>query len=86
MNEDDSMTFDVIELEKPKLDWFHTYISSSPSTVSLYAHIIANTALAASDGSYYPHEKVGACAWIISTPDEKEWIKGGGVIPGEFTD
>ena len=86
VNEDDSMTFDVIELEKPKLDWFHTYISSSTSTASLYAHIISNTALAVSDGSYYPHEKVGACAWTISTPDGKEWIKGGGVIPGEHTD
>lgn len=35
-----------------------------------------------SDGSYYPFEDVGACAWIILTPDGKEIVQGGGVIPG----
>ena len=34
------------------------------------------------DVSYFPNERVGACAWIISSSDGSEWIQGGGVIPG----
>ena len=34
----------------------------------------------------FPLEEVGSCAWIISTPYGKEWIRGGGVVPGESYD
>ena len=40
------------------------------------------TAIAVSDGSFFPHSQVGACAWIISSPDGTEWVRGGGIIPG----
>ena len=45
-----------------------------------------STALVVSDGSYYPNEEAGACAWTISTLDGKEWVKGGGIIPGTCKD
>ena len=34
------------------------------------------------DGSYYESRNICTCGWIISTPDSKEWIKGGGALPG----
>ena len=45
-------------------------------------NIVSGTALAVSDGSYYPSKDVGAYAWTISVPDGKEKVQGGGVIPG----
>ena len=44
--------------------------------------IIDGSALAVSDGSYYPTEEVAACAWTVSTPDGKEHVEGGGMLPG----
>ena len=35
-----------------------------------------------SDGSYFPLQQVGACAWVIASSDGTEWICGGGLIPG----
>ena len=32
---------------------------------------------------FFSLPNTGACAWIISTPDGKEWIQGIGVVPGE---
>ena len=63
-------------------NWFTSSFSSSASTSSLLHHLTNGTALGVSDGSFYPSHKVGACAWIISTPDGNEWVKGGGIIPG----
>ena len=37
--------------------------------------------LVVSDGSYFPNERVGACAWIISSLDEVSgWGGGGGGV------
>ena len=44
------------------------------------------TAIAASDGSFFPVAKVAACSWIVSTPDLQEYIQGGCVVPGEYKD
>ena len=44
------------------------------------------TAISVSDGSFFLEAKVGSCAWILSSPDGREWIEGGGIIPGEDTD
>ena len=59
---------------------------SSDSTTNLSQNLLSGTAITASDCSYYPHDQVVACAWILSTPDTKEWIKGGGFIPGDKND
>ena len=58
------------------------HIVYSSTTSSLPQHIIQGSTVNVSDGSYYPRYNVGACAWIISTPDGLEYISGGGVIPG----
>jgi hypothetical protein len=54
------------------------YLHSSDKIDQLLENINSGTALAVSDGSYYPYEKIGAAAWIITAPDETQWIKGGG--------
>jgi hypothetical protein len=54
------------------------YLHSSDKIDQLLENINSGTALAVSDGSYYPYEKIGAAAWIITAPDERQWIKGGG--------
>ena len=38
-------------------------------------------ALAVSDGYYFTHELVGACAWTIASSDGSEWVEGGCIIP-----
>ena len=76
-----TLVLNDIQMTNPKIDWFNSYISFTANTSTLRQHIIAGTALAVSDGSYYPNEEVGACAWTISTPDGKERVQGGGVIP-----
>ena len=38
------------------------------------------TSITVSDGSFYSLRKNGAAAWIILTPDQSEWIDGGGVL------
>ena len=68
------------------MDWFNSYLSCTQNTATLKDCIISGTAIAVSDGSYYPTEEVGACAWTISTPDGKERVQGGGVIPGSKID
>ena len=49
---------------------------------SLHHHIIFGTTSAVSDESFDPSRHIGACACIVSTPDIKEWIRGGCGIPG----
>ena len=57
-------------------------IHATPSTKQLYASLLNGSALAVSDGSFYPSERVGACAWVISSSNGSEYIAGGGIIPG----
>lgn len=76
-----SDTFDAITIRHPTIQWFHQYLEASDNTASLYRHLRNGTAIAVSDGSYFPDEDVGACAWIIATPTGSEWITGGGLMP-----
>ena len=86
INRDTLITFDAIQLSEPKVDWFNTIITSSPTTSYLKECLLNGSAVGVSDGSYFPIQEVGACGWIISTPDGGEWIEGGGVIPGLQSD
>jgi hypothetical protein len=74
-------TFDTITIQQPSIRWFHKYLESTPQTHILRQHLLEGTAIAVSDGSYFPDEDVGACAWIIATPDGAQWISGGGSTP-----
>ena len=76
------ITLAEITMKNPKLDWFETHMSCSATTSKLRENIISDKALTVSGGSYYPLIEVGVCAWIISIPDGKERVQGGGVIPG----
>ena len=74
-------SFGDISFQPPKLKWFMSHLSSSPCTDRLLYHLLHDTALAVSDGSYFPLHRVGACAWVIATPDGLQWISGGGLVP-----
>jgi hypothetical protein len=67
---------------RPQEDWFLQQLSSSATTDDLWTCILQGNALMVSDGSYYPHEEVGACAWKIFTPCLTQWIQAGGLVPG----
>jgi len=69
-------------IPKPTLAWTMAHLDSSTTITNLIQSIRDGTALAVSDGSFYPLSRIGAAAWIISTPDQSEWIEGGGVLPG----
>ena len=74
--------FDAVKISKPTINWFNTSVTSSHSTTYLRECLINGTELGISNGSYVPIQEVGACGWIISTPDGTEWIEGRGAIPG----
>ena len=57
-------------------------ISHSDSLLSLHHHINTGTAISVSDGTFFPSHQIGAFAWIVSTPDLKEWIQGSSIVPG----
>ena len=76
----------AVTFQPPKLKWFMSHLSSSPRTDRLLHHLLHGTALAVSDGSYFPIHKVGACAWVVATPDGMQWISGGGIVPGTADD
>ena len=66
-----------LETHLPELKGTMDYLHSSDKIDQLLENINSGTALAVSDGSYYHYKKIGAAAWIITTPDETQWIKGG---------
>ena len=68
--------YGVIACHIPKLSWFSHHIEHSPSTSSLLHHIVNGSALGVSDGSFYPDVRLGACAWIVASPDGLEYILG----------
>ena len=80
------ISFDTISVTKPTIKWFMKNLTSSPNTFRLRQHLIAGTAYAVSDGSFFPDSRTGAAAWIVATPDGLEWIQGGGIIPGSPED
>ncbi len=59
-------------------EWFHC----SSSLSSLLVDLVTGQAVAVSDGSFYPDSKRASAAWIIASHDGKEFIKGGGLVPG----
>ena len=77
-----AFTFGNIKILKPRNDWFTNYVTATDTTDNLWMEILEDKAYAVSDGSFFPTSQTGACAWIISTRDGSEWIKGGGIIPG----
>ena len=76
-----AITFDAITITTPTIAWFSQHYDSSHSTQRLLHHLLAGTAIAVSDGSYFEEYDIGACGWIIATPDGEEWIEGGGLVP-----
>ena len=74
--------FDKIVVNQPAIVWFVHLLKSSTSTTSILNHLQSGIAVGFRDGSYYPHNCVGLCAWIGATPNGKKRIKGGGLIPG----
>ena len=84
--ENDILSFGHLQIKKPSMNWFLQSLSASPSTDQLITHLLQGTAVGVSDGSFFPRQKVGSCAWTISTPDGSEYIKGGGIIPGSPND
>ena len=74
----------AIPFLRPTEDWFLHNLQHSHDTDILWANILQGTALAISDGSFYPDESVGACAWKIATPCLTQWIKAGGLVPGPY--
>ena len=78
----DYISFGNIRVKIPQIDWFMQNISSSTSTDHLLGHILTGSAITVSDGSFFPQSNVGTCSWILATPDLKEYIKGGGIVPG----
>ena len=75
-------TLGMLSFKYPKINWFLSHLSSSNNTDILFDSIKKGKTLAVNDGSFFPFEEVGSCAWIIETPDGKEWIRGGGLVPG----
>ena len=61
-------------------------MSIANNTETLFDSTLKGHALAASGGIFFPLEEVGTCAWIIATPDRKEWNKGGQIVQGEPQD
>ena len=62
------------------------HLHATPSTKKLYGSLLNGTALAVSDGSFFPEQKVGSCAWVLASSDGSEYIAGGGLIPGSADD
>ena len=62
------------------------HIKYSTYTSKLQTDLLNGTAIAVSDGSFYPIEKVGSCGWILASSDGSQWIQGGGIIPGKPMD
>ena len=82
-NEDTLQYINAISYKPPQIDWFMKNIKSSKSTTHLKECIINVSALAVSDGSFFPLTNTGSCAWIIATPDGQKWIHSGGILSGE---
>ena len=67
---------------QPPLAWTMLHLESSPTITNLLQSIQDGATLAVGDGLFYPLSRIGAVAWIITTPDQSEWIEGGGVLLG----
>ena len=52
--------FDVISLLPPPIPWFNNHMQATSSTSSLKESLLTGTAIAVSDGSFFPLQKVGS--------------------------
>ena len=64
--------FDDISLLPPPIDCFFNHLEAADSTSLLKSSLLSGNALAVSDGSFYPIQQVGLCAWIIAFSDGTE--------------
>ena len=67
--------YDAVSFHQPKINWFMDRVQSSIQTTKLHNSLMEGSALAISDGSFFPIERVGACPWIIASSDGIEWIE-----------
>ena len=86
IDRDNLIIFDAIQISEPKVDWFNTSMNYLSTTSYSKEWLINGTTVGVSDSYYFPILEVGACGWIIATPDGIEWIESGGVIPGLLSD
>ncbi len=58
-------------------------LQSYNHTSKLFESLMNGSVPTVSNGSlFFQTERVGACAWAISSSDGSEWIEGGGIILG----
>ena len=62
--------------------WCAQRVRASPQLEQLYHELISGKACIVSDGSHYQLQLKAGAGWIISTSDCKQYIYGGGTIPG----
>lgn len=75
-------TLGPISVTQPSCPWMLRDIEHSQSVDELWGDILTGEAILVSDGSFFPEEKVGAAAWILSSSTGTQWIAGGGRISG----
>ena len=66
--------------------WILSHIARSRKLSKLLQDFKTGQARVCSDGSYYPHNGKGAAAWRIESRCGKEFIEGGGQVPGLHND
>ena len=64
----DTIVFDKIVVNQPAINWLVHFLKFSTSTISVLKHLKSDTAVGISDGSYYPHNCVGACDYYRLDP------------------
>ena len=66
--------------------WSMTYLDRSDSLTTLYSDFNAGKVRTCCDGSYMPSTGKGTAAWRIESENGREYIEGGGPVPGEKHD
>ena len=64
-------------------NWLYHKVTSSRSIERLIESIEKGKVITVSDGSFIPQEGIGTAAWIITTEDRKEYIRGVSISPGK---
>ena len=68
--------------QQPDSCWACSNLTMSPSISQLSRDFIQGQCVAVSDGSYLPTHHQSSAAWIIESADRTEFIRGGGILPG----
>ncbi|GFH55416.1 hypothetical protein CTEN210_11892, partial [Chaetoceros tenuissimus] len=69
-------------INRPLVPWMFKFIETSDKIDKVLEDIKNGTAVAVGDGSYFEIYSICTGAWVISSADGSQWIKGGGVVPG----